>query len=92
MNKQQLIENMAEKSNLTKVDAKKALDAFIQTTTSELASGGSIQLTGFGSFIVRERAARSGRNPKTGESIQIKATKVPVFKSGKSLKNAIKDN
>lgn len=89
MNKQQLIETMASKAELTKVDAEKALKAFIDVVTEEMKKGGKVQLVGFGTFEVTERAARTGRNPQTGEAIEIKASKAPKFKAGKALKDTV---
>lgn len=89
MNKQQLIETMASKAELTKVDAEKALKAFIEVVTEEMKKGDKVQLVGFGTFEVAERAARTGRNPQTGETIEIKASKSPKFKTGKALKDAV---
>ena len=89
MNKVELVAAIAEKSELTKVDAEKALKAFIDTVTDELKNGGKVQLVGFGSFEVVERAARIGRNPKDGSTIQIPASKAPKFKAGRSLKDVV---
>lgn len=89
MNKFELITNIAEKAEMTKVDTEKVLKAFIETVTEELKSGGKIQLVGFGTFEVAERAARKGRNPKTGEEIQIPASKSPKFKFGKAFKDTV---
>ena len=89
MNRTELISAMSEKSKLTKVDTEKALKAFIDTVTDELKNGGKVQLVGFGTFEVGERAERQGRNPKTGESITIPASKSPKFKAGRSLKDTI---
>ena len=89
MNKTELISAMSEKSELTKVDTEKSLKAFIDTVTDELKNGGKVQLVGFGSFEVVERAARTGRNPKDGSTIQIPASKAPKFKAGKSLKDIV---
>ena len=89
MNRTELISAMSEKSELTKVDTEKALKAFIDTVTEELKNGGKVQLVGFGTFEVTERAERNGRNPKTGEAITIPASKSPKFKAGRSLKDAI---
>ena len=89
MNKVKLVAAIAEKSELTKVDAEKVLKAFIDTVTEELKNGGKVQLVGFGSFEVVERAARTGRNPKDGSTIQIPASKSPKFKAGKSLKEVV---
>lgn len=89
MNKAELITSMAEKSELTKKDAEKALKAFIESVEDALAKGDKVQLVGFGTYEVKERAARVGRNPKTREEIQIPASKVPVFKAGKDLKDLV---
>ncbi|RLD46000.1 MAG: DNA-binding protein [Bacteroidetes bacterium] len=85
MNKTQLIDAMAAKSGLNKADSKRALEAFIGSTTDALKTGDRVALVGFGSFSVNERAARTGRNPKTGEAIQIAAKKVVKFKAGSDL-------
>lgn len=90
MNKQELVTLMATKAELSKKDAEKALKAFEECVTEELANGGKIQLVGFGSFEVVERQARTGRNPKTNEEIQIPACKSPKFKAGAALKEAVK--
>ena len=89
MNKTELVAAIAEKSELSKKDSEKALKAFIDTVTEELKKGDKIQLLGFGTFEVTERAAREGRNPLTGEKMQIKASKAPKFKAGKALKDAV---
>ncbi|RCX17866.1 nucleoid protein Hbs [Anaerobacterium chartisolvens] len=89
MNKSDLIADMAEKSDLSKKDAEKALNAFMESVEDALSKGEKIQLVGFGSFEVRERAARKGRNPQTKEEIDIPASKAPVFKVGKALKDSI---
>ncbi|MGN1341589.1 MAG: HU family DNA-binding protein [Oscillospiraceae bacterium] len=89
MTKAELVTAIAEKSGLTKKDSEKALAAFIDTVTDTLANGDSIQLVGFGTFEVRERAERTGINPRTKESIKIAATKVPAFKAGRALKDAV---
>ena len=89
MNKTELISVMSENANMTKVDAEKALKAFIDTVTDELKNGGKVQLVGFGTFEVAERAERQGRNPKTGEAITIPASKSPKFKAGRSLKDIV---
>ena len=89
MNRTELISAMSEKSELTKVDTEKALKAFIDTVTEELKNGGKVQLVGFGTFEVTERAERNGRNPKTGEAITIPASKSPKFKAGRSLKDIV---
>ena len=89
MNKVELVASMAQKAELTKVDAEKALKAFIDVVTEEMKNGGKVQLVGFGTFEISERAARTGRNPQTGETIEIKASKAPKFKAGKALKDAV---
>ena len=89
MNKQQLVEAMASNAEMSKVDAENALKAFIDTVTEELKNGGKVQLVGFGTFEVAERAERQGRNPKTGETITIPASKSPKFKAGKALKDIV---
>ncbi len=89
MNKQELIDNMAESADISKAAAGRALDAMIDSISGALKKGDSLTLVGFGTFSVRSRAARAGRNPKTGETIQIKASKVPAFKAGKGLKEAV---
>lgn len=90
MNKKELIDAIASKAGLSKKDATAALDATIETVKEELVSGKKVQLIGFGSFEVRDRAARQGRNPQTGQTIKIPATKVPAFRAGKELKEAVK--
>ena len=89
MNKNELITSMSKKANMSKVDTEKALKAFIDTVTEELKNGGKVQLVGFGTFEVAERAERQGRNPKTGETITIPASKSPKFKAGKALKDIV---
>jgi DNA-binding protein HU-beta len=89
MNKSDLISAVSEVTGLSKVDAGKALDAMTTVITGALSKNDSVVITGFGSFLVRDRAARTGRNPRTGEAIQIKASKVPAFKAGKLLKEAV---
>ena len=89
MNKNELITAMSEKAEMGKVDTEKALKAFIDTVTEELKNGGKVQLVGFGTFEVAERAERQGRNPKTGEAITIPASKSPKFKAGRSLKDIV---
>ncbi|HEY8345068.1 MAG TPA: HU family DNA-binding protein [Bacillota bacterium] len=89
MTKTELIDQVAEKSGLTKKESGKAVDAMMAAMTEALAGGEKVQLVGFGSFEVRERGARTGRNPQTGEAITIEARKVPVFKPGKALKDAV---
>jgi DNA-binding protein HU-beta len=90
VNKTELITSVAEAAELTKKDANKAVEAVFDTILSTLASGEKVQLIGFGNFEVRERAARKGRNPQSGEEIDIAASKVPAFKAGKALKDAVK--
>lgn len=90
MNKIELIAAMAEKAEISKKDAEKALSAFTNIVSDTLVDGAKVAITGFGSFEVVERAARTGRNPKTGESIEIQASKSPKFKAGKALKDAVK--
>ncbi len=90
MNKTELINSVAEATELTKKDATKAVEAVFETIQSTLAKGDKVQLIGFGNFEVRERAARKGRNPQTGKEIDIAASKVPAFKAGKALKDAVK--
>lgn len=89
MNKSELIDAVAEHSGLTKADTTKALNGFIETVSSAMKRGDDVVLVGFGTFSVKERAARTGRNPKTGEELKIAASKVPSFKAGKSLKDAV---
>ena len=89
-NKQELIAKVAESANLTKKDAEKAVNAVFASVSEFLAKGEKVQLIGFGTFETRERAAREGRNPQTGDSIKIAATTVPAFKAGKALKDAVK--
>ncbi len=89
MNKSELIEKMAQGADMTKADAERALNSLVSTVTSELANGGDVSLVGFGTFKVNDRAARTGRNPQTGETIQIAAAKVPAFKAGKAIKDAV---
>lgn len=89
MNKAELIDVIADDAGLTKKDAGAALKAFTDAVAKELKKGGSVQLVGFGTFEVGKRAARSGRNPKTGETIKIKASKTPKFKAGKALKDIV---
>ena len=91
MNKAELVAAIAEKTELSKKDSEKALKAFIDVVTEELKKDEKIQLVGFGTFEVSERAAREGRNPLTGEKMQIKASKAPKFKAGKALKDAVNE-
>ena len=87
MNKTELVAAMAEQTNLSKKDAEVALKAFIDVVSEELKKGEKVQLVGFGTFEVSERAASEGRNPQTGETMEIKASKTPKFKAGKALKD-----
>ncbi|MCX8049599.1 MAG: HU family DNA-binding protein [Methylohalobius sp.] len=89
MNKSELIDAIADKANLTKADAGRALDALIDTVTDALGKGDAVTLIGFGTFSVKQRQARQGRNPRTGEPMTIKAAKVPSFKAGKTLRDAV---
>jgi DNA-binding protein HU-beta len=89
MNKAELIEAVAEAADLSKTDAASAVDGFVSVITQALKKGDTVTLVGFGTFQVRSRAARQGRNPKTGETIKIKASKNPAFKAGKALKDAV---
>ena len=89
MNKTELVAARAESAHLSKKDAEKALKAFIEVVTDELKKDEKVQLVGFGTFEVAQRAAREGRNPLTGEKMQIKASKAPKFKAGKALKDAV---
>ena len=89
MNKSELIDAIAEKGGVSKSDAGKALDATIASITEALKKGDTVTLVGFGTFSVKERAARTGRNPQTGKPINIAAAKIPGFKAGKALKDAV---
>ncbi|RYD16957.1 MAG: HU family DNA-binding protein [Lysobacteraceae bacterium] len=89
MNKAEFTGAIAEASGLTKADAERAVEAMFDTIKKALSSGDSVSLVGFGTFVVRSRAARSGRNPRTGDEIKIPASKVPAFKPGKALKDAL---
>ena len=89
MNKTELTDAVAEATDLTKADAARAVDSVLGTITSTLANGEQVGIVGFGTFLVRDRAARTGRNPQTGAEIQIAAAKVPAFKPGKALKDAV---
>ncbi|MGG1664514.1 HU family DNA-binding protein [Brevibacillus sp. NRS-1366] len=91
MNKTELINAVAEKTEMTKKDATKAVDAVLDAITDTLKQGHPVRLIGFGNYEVRERAARKGRNPQTGEEIEIAATKVPAFKPSKQLKETVKN-
>ena len=89
MNKTELIAEVANKAGLSRKDAEKALGAVVETITEAVVKGDKVQLVGFGSFETKQRGARTGRNPKTKETIEIPATRVPVFKAGKALKDAV---
>ena len=89
MNKTELIDAMASKTGMTKKNAEAALNAFVETVSEELVKGGKVALTGFGTFEVSERAEREGRNPQTGETMKIVASKAPKFKAGKVLKDQV---
>ena len=89
MNKAELVDSIAKKTGLTKKDSEAALNAFVESVTESLKKDDKVQLIGFGSFEVRKRAARKGRNPQTKEKIKIPASKAPVFKAGKALKTAV---
>ena len=89
MNKGELIDAVAGSAGLSRADATKAVDGILEAVTGTLSGGGSVSLVGFGTFSVKARAARMGRNPRTGEAIQIKASNVPGFKAGKALKDAV---
>lgn len=89
MNKSELIEAIAASADIPKAAAGRALDAVVETITDELKKGEQVALVGFGTFSVKDRAARTGRNPQTGAEIQIAAAKVPSFKAGKALKDAV---
>jgi len=88
VNKSELIDAIAAEADISKASAGRALDAAVDAVTNELKKGGQVSLVGFGTFSVKDRAARTGRNPQTGETIQIKAAKIPSFKAGKALKDA----
>ena len=90
MNKSELIDAMAADAGISKASAKKALESFLGSVSSTLQGGGRVSLVGFGTFNVRHRAAREGRNPQTGASMHIAASKVPGFKAGKGLKDKVK--
>ncbi|RLK46412.1 DNA-binding protein HU-beta [Alkalispirillum mobile] len=89
MNKSELIEAVAQSADISKAAASKAVDSMVDCVTNALKEGDQVTLVGFGTFQVRERAARTGRNPRTGETIEIAASKVPSFKAGKALKDAV---
>lgn len=90
MNKSELIDAVASQADISKAAAARAIDATVDSVTKALQRGDQVTLVGFGTFSVRERAARTGRNPRTGQTIRINATKVPGFKPGKALKDALK--
>ena len=89
MNKAELIDEIAGAADITKAEAGRALDATVAAITKAMQDGDTVSLVGFGSFVVKERAARQGRNPQTGETIDIAAAKIPSFKAGKALKDAV---
>ena len=89
MNKTELVAAVAEQADISKKDAEKALKAFVDVVTEEMKKGEIVQLVGFGTFEVSERAAREGRNPQTGKTMKIEACKAPKFKAGKALKDAV---
>jgi DNA-binding protein HU-beta len=89
MNKGEFVTAVSDAAELTKADAARAVDAMIEVITTALKNGDDVTLVGFGTFSVRKRAARQGRNPQTGEAIKIKASKNPAFKAGKALKDAV---
>lgn len=89
MNKSELIDAMAEAANISKAAAGRALDGFVEGVTEALKKGDQVSLIGFGTFSVKDRAARTGRNPQTGQAIEIAAAKIPGFKAGKALKDAV---
>ncbi|HLF95927.1 MAG TPA: HU family DNA-binding protein [Methylococcaceae bacterium] len=90
MNKAELIDAVAKSAGITKADAGRAVDGVVEAITGALKAGDAVSLVGFGTFAVKERAARQGRNPQTGASITISAGKIPSFKAGKILKDAVK--
>ena len=89
MNKAELIEAMADAADISKAAASRALDGMVDAITDAMKAGDQVSLVGFGTFSVKERAARQGRNPQTGETIEIKASNIPSFKAGKALKDAV---
>jgi len=89
MNKSELIDAVADSAGLSKADAGRAVDGVVSSITAAMKNGDSVSLVGFGTFAVRARAARTGRNPRTGETIKIKASNNPAFKAGKALKDAV---
>ncbi|HHT84618.1 MAG TPA: HU family DNA-binding protein [Firmicutes bacterium] len=90
VNKSELIGAVAQKAGLTKKDTEKAINSFIEVVQEALAGGDTVAILGFGTFLARERSAREGRNPRTGEPIQIPAARVPVFRPGRGLRDAVK--
>lgn len=90
MNKSEIVAAVAENAELSKVNAEKAVNAVIGTITDALVKGDKVQLVGFGTFEVRERGERTGKNPRTGETLKIAASKIPAFKAGKALKDSVK--
>lgn len=90
MNKAELITAVSEEAEVSKTDTKKVIDAFVKAVSNAMKNGDSVQLTGFGTFEVTERSARTGRNPQTGETVQIAACKTPKFKAGKTLKELVR--
>jgi DNA-binding protein HU-beta len=90
MNKTELVAAIADKADLSKADAGRAVDAFFEVVGKQLKKKDKVSLVGFGTFLLRERAARTGRNPKTGAALKIKASKSPSFKAGKALKDMVK--
>ena len=89
MNKADFVSSIADSAELSKADAGRAVDAMVETITKALKKGDTVTLVGFGTFAIRKRAARTGRNPRTGQAIKIKASKNPAFKAGKALKDAV---
>ena len=89
MNKSELIESVAGSANLSKADAQRAVEAVVNCIAGSLRKGEQVTIVGFGTFLVRDRGARTGRNPRTGETINIAASRVPAFKAGKSLKESL---
>lgn len=89
MNKSELVDAVASSADLSKAAAARAVDGMVDAITQALRDGDQVSIVGFGTFLVRERGARTGRNPKTGETIEISASKVPSFKAGKALKDAV---
>lgn len=90
MNKTELVEAISQVTNQTKADTERTIDAFVKVVSSNISEGNSVKLVGFGTFTTSDRKARVGRNPQTGEEIQIPARRVPVFKPGKELKETVK--